>query len=389
MMRRPFRFLLKLFLALVVVAGAGYGGFRWLFPPSAAAATRDEWFTAEVQPMEDVLLVAGQVKPAVTIELRAEASGIVEFVGVKEGDRVAAGQVLVRLDSKLAQSTVDQAEANLRQAELQDASARLELDEDTLELQKRNFERAQRLHEQGLLPKDQLEQRELEYRSATRTVERARKSIESSQSRITQARAAVDQARTQLLHTSIRAPFDAFVLRRQVEIGSGVSGVSQSASGGTILMTLGDARESSLYAKATAADARRLKVGMAARVRLDSDAAQQLPATVLSISTAGDTDNSTRLTTFPIVIGLKAQPPGGWVNVPAQGEIVLSTTIESVVIPERCVRNDQSGRSYVVVRQGQGFDTRWRTVEVGVLQKDRIQIRSGLQKGEAVQCRNR
>jgi HlyD family secretion protein len=389
MSRRPFRFLLKLFLVLVVLAGTGYGAFRWLFPPSAAAATRDEWFTAEVQPMEDVLLVAGQVKPAVTIELRAEASGIVEFVGVKEGDRVAAGQVLVRLDSKLAQSSVDQAEANLRQAELQDASARLELDEDTLELQKRNFERAQRLHEQGLLPKDQLEQRELEYRSAKRTVERARKSIESSQSRITQARAAVDQARTQLLHTSIRAPFDAFVLRRQVEIGSGVSGVSQSASGGTILMTLGDARESSLYAKATAADARRLKVGMPARVRLDSDATQQLPATVLSISTAGDTDNSTRLTTFPIVIGLKAQPPGGWVNVPAQGEIVLSTTVESVVIPERCVRNDQSGRSYVVVRQGQGFDTRWRTVEVGVLQKDRIQIRSGLQKGEAVQCRSR
>jgi multidrug efflux pump subunit AcrA (membrane-fusion protein) len=386
-MRRPFRFLLKVFLVLIVLAGAGYGAFRWLFPPSAAAAAGDERFTAEVQSMEDVLLVAGQVKPAVTIDLRAEASGIVEFVGVKEGDRVSVGQVLVRLDSKLAQSAVDQAEANLRQAELQDASVRLDLDEETLELQKRNFERAQRLHQQGLLSKDQLEQRELEYRTATRTVERARRSIESSQTRITQARAAVDQARTQLLHTSVRAPFDAFVLRRQVELGSGVSGVSQSASGGTILMTLGDARESSLYAKATAADARRLKVGMPARVRLDSDATQQLPAVVLSISTAGDTDNSTRLTTFPIVIGLKTQPPGGWVNVPAQGEIVLSSTIESIVIPERCVRNDQSGRSYVVVPQG--FDTRWRTVEVGVVQKDRIQIKSGLQKDETVLCRSR
>jgi HlyD family secretion protein len=389
MARRPFRVLLKVLLVLVVLGGAGYGVFHWLFRPSAAAAPRDEWITADVQPMEDVLLVAGQVKPAVTIDLRAEASGIVEFVGVKEGDRVAAGQVLVRLDSKLAQSSVDQAEANLRQAELQDASTRLELDEEALALHKRNFERAQRLQQQGLLPKDQLEQRELEYRSATRTVERARRSIESSQARITQARAAVDQARTQLLHTSIRAPFDAFVLRRQVELGSGVSGVSQSASGGTILMTLGDARESSLYAKATAADARRLKVGMPARVRLDSDATQLLPATVISISTAGDTDNSTRLTTFPIVIGLKTQPPGGWVNVPGQGEIVLSTTIESVVIPERCLRNDQAGRSYVVVRQGQGFDTRWRTVEIGVVQKDRIQIRSGLQKAEAVLCRIR
>lgn len=389
MKRRPFRFLFKLLAVLVVVAGAGYGGYRWLFPPSAAATAREEWIKAEVQSMEDVLLVAGQVKPAVTIDLRSEASGIVEFVGVKEGDRVAAGQVLVRLDSKLAQSAVDQAEANLRQAELQDASARLDLDEEALELRKRNLERSQRLYEQGLLPKDQLEQRELEFRTATRSTERARRSIESSQARITQAKAAVDQARTQLLHTSVRAPFDAFVIRRQVEVGSGVAGVSQSASGGSILMTLGDARESSLYAKATAADARRLKVGMPARVRLDSDATQQLPATVLSISTAGDTDTSTRLTTFPVVIALKSQPPGGWVNVPAQGEIILSATVESVVVPERCVRNDPAGRSYVTVRQGQGFDTRWKTVEIGVLQKDRIQIKSGLQKDEAVLCRIR
>src|SRR6185503_5473220 len=387
MVKRLFRILLRVVLALVVIGGVGYGLWKWLMPSQPAGAQAEETFVAEMMTMEDVLLVAGQVKPAVTIDLRAEASGIVEHVGVKEGDRVATGQVLVRLDSKLAQSAVDQAEANLRQAELQDASARLDLDEESLELRKRNMERAQKLYEQGLLPKDQLEQRELDYRTQTRAFERARRSIESSQARITQAKAAVDQARTQLLHTSIRAPFDAFVLRRQVEVGSGVAGVSQSASGGTILMTLGDARESSLYAKATAADARRLKLGMPARVRLDSDAAQQLPAVVLSVSTAGDVDPSTRLTTFPIVISLKAQPPGGWVNVPAQAEIVLSATVDSVVVPEKCVRSDPSGRSFVIVKQG--FDTRMRMVEVGVVQKDRMQIRTGLNKRQTVVCRNR
>jgi HlyD family secretion protein len=387
MARKWFRRLFKVVVVLIVLGAGGYALFRWLVPPAAAGDTRDEPFQAEEMSMEDVLLVAGQVKPAVTIDLRAEASGIVEFVGVKEGDRVTAGQVLVRLDSKLAQSAVDQAEANLRQAELQDASTRLDLDEEALELRKRNLERAQKLYEQGLLPKDQLEQRELEYRSATRTVERARRSIESSQARITQAKAAVDQARTQLLHTSVRAPFDAFVIRRQVEVGSGVSGVSQSASGGTILMTLGDARESSLYAKATAADARRLKIGMPARVRLDSDATQELPAQVISVSTAGDVDASTRLTTFPIVLGLKSQPPGGWVNVPAQAEIVLSATVNSIVVPEKCVRTDPNGRSYVILSQG--LDSRWRMVEVGVVQKDKIQIKTGLNKGQTVICRSR
>jgi HlyD family secretion protein len=356
-------------------------------PQASAGSLREEVHTAELLAMEDVLLVAGQVKPAVTIELRAVASGLVDYVAVKEGDRVAAGQELVRLDSKLAQSSLDQAEANLRQAELQDAATRLELDEDSLEVRRRTFERSQKLYEQGLLPKDQLEQRELEYRVALRGIERAKRSVESSQARINQAKASVDQARTQLTKTTIRAPFEAFVLRRQVEVGSGVAGVGNSASGGSILMTLGDARESSLFAKATAADARRLKSGQVARVRLDSDASQVLPGTVVSISTAGDVDAQSRLTTFPIVIALKAQPPGGWVNVPAQAEIVLSNTADSIVIPEHCVRTDPSGRSMVQVRQN--ATDRWRSVEVGVIQKDKIQIRTGIEKGQSVVCRSR
>jgi RND family efflux transporter MFP subunit len=385
-MRNVVRWLVRILVGLVVLGAGGFGLYRWLIPPSVAGSNT-ETFVAEVMPMEDVLLVAGLVKPAVTIDLRAEASGIVEFVAVKEGDRVSVGQELVRLDSKLAKTAVDQAEANLRQAELQDEATKLDLDLDTLEVRRKSLERAQRLFEQGLLPRDQLEQKQLEFRSAERAVDRAKRSIESSQSRITQAQAALEQAQTQLLHTTIRAPFDAFVLRRQVEVGSGVAGVSQSASGGSILMTLGDARESSLFAKATAADARRLKAGQLARVRLDSDATQQLPGVVTSVSTAGDVDTSTRLTTFPVVIALKTQPSGGWVNVPAQAEIVLASMVDAIVVPEWCVRTDAGGRSQITVRNPAG--DRSRTVDVGVIQKDRIHIRSGLDKGQTVVCRAR
>lgn len=377
--------LLKVLIGLTVLVGLGYGAYLWLWPKAPASSSREQTFQVEVAQMEDILLVAGVVKPAVTIDLRAEASGIVQFVAVKEGDRVTAGQDLVRLDSKLAQSALEQAEANLRQAELQDESTKLELDEDGLALRKTNLERSEQLFSNGLIARDLLEQRQMEYRAALRSMERAKRAIESSSARIKQVQATVDQARTQLLHTTIRAPFDAFVLRRSVEVGSGVAGVSQSASGGTILMTLGDARESALYAKATAADAKRLHVGQDARVRLDSDATQQLPAVVKSVSTAGDVDNSTRLTTFPLVISLKSQPVGGWVNVPAQAEIVMSAIVDSIVVPERCVMTDPTGRSYVRIKEG--FDSRYRSVEVGVVQKDKIQIKSGLNKGQSVTCR--
>jgi len=209
-----------------------------------------------------------------------------------------------------------------------------------------------------LVPSADLDQRLTELRVAERGLERARRNIDSSEARIAQARAAVDQARTQFQHTVIRAPFEAYILRRQVEVGSGVAGVSRSATGGSILMTLGDARQSALYAKAAAVD---------------------------SVSTAGDVDPTSKLTTFPIVIALKSQPPGGWVNVPAQADIVLSSSIQAVAIPERCVRADPAGRSYVTLRPG--GNNRRHYVEVGAIQKDRIQIRSGLEKGQVVMCR--
>jgi RND family efflux transporter MFP subunit len=377
--------LLKILVALVVLSGFGYAGWLRFWPRPSAANNRETTFQAESSVMEDVLVVAGLVKPAVTIELRAEASGIVEAVSAKEGERVTAGQELVRLDSRVAQSALDQAEANLRQAQLQDAASQLDLDQDSLDLKKKTLERTQSLYERGLVARDQLEARDLEYRTALRGMERTRKGLESSQARIEQMRASAEQARAQLQHTTIRAPFEAFVLRRNVEVGSGVAGVANSSNGGSVLMTLGDARQSALYAKATAADARRLMIGMAARVRLDSDAAQNIEGFVQSISTAGDVDQQSRLTTFPIVIALKTQPPGGWVNVPAQADIVLSASTKAVAVPERCIRTDNAGRSFVTVRSQTG--DRSRPVEVGVVQNERIQIRSGLDAGMTVVCR--
>jgi multidrug efflux pump subunit AcrA (membrane-fusion protein) len=115
------------------------------------------------------------------------------------------------------------------------------------------------LYERGVLSRDLPEQHQLKARAAERTLERAKRNVESSEAHIAQSRAAVAQARTHLQHITIRARFEAFVLRRLVEVGSGVAGVSQSSMGGTVSITLGDARQSALYAKATASDANLLR----------------------------------------------------------------------------------------------------------------------------------
>jgi RND family efflux transporter MFP subunit len=301
--RRPRRiFRLRYLVPLVVILGLGAAGWSFFQPFGAAPEAAGIRHTVARGTVEETLLVTGLVKPAVTIELRSEASGIVESVSVDDGDRVVPGQELLRLDSRIAQAAVQEAEATLRQAEMQQTAAEMDLDEDTLLLRKKTLERTQSLFDKGLASRNDLEIRQLELRSAERAMERARRNLDTSRARIEQLSAAAERARAQLQHTIIRARLDAWVIKRHVEVGSGVAGVTQSTSGGTVVVTLGDARQASLQAKVTAGDAKKLKPGMPTRLRLDSDPSRVVPGTVESVATAGEQDPSTRLTTFPVVI---------------------------------------------------------------------------------------
>jgi HlyD family secretion protein len=333
------------------------------------------------------MLVTGLVKPSITIDVRSDASGLVESIAVTEGDRVMPGQELLRLDSRVAQSAVQEAEASLKHAQMQQAANELDVDEDTVALRRKTFERTRSLLEQGLVATADLETKELELKVAERAAERARRNLDTNLARITQLEAAVERAQAQLQHTIIRAPFEAWVIRRHVEVGSGVAGVSQSSSGGTIVLTLGDAREASLQAKVTAADARRLEAGMAARLRLDSQPDRVLPGHVRSIATAGDQDTQTRLTTFPVVIAVDGEADASWINVPAQVEIVLSSRTDAIVVPDTCVRTDPGGRTHVFLQEGGDQPPRSHTVQIGTVAKDRIEITDGLSAGQTLLCR--
>jgi multidrug efflux pump subunit AcrA (membrane-fusion protein) len=382
--RRVFR--LRNFVVLLILSGLGVGA--WLtFGAGAApvvAGTTPHTITAGV--IEDTLLVTGLVKPAVTIDLRSEASGMVESVAVREGDRVSAGQELLRLDSRVAMTAVQEAEANLKQAEMQQAAAEIDLDEDTLALRRKTFERAKELLENGLIARSEYETRELEVKAAERSLERARRNMDTNRARIDQLRAAVDRARAQLQHTIIRSPMDAWIIRRHVEVGSGVAGVAQSSTGGTIVITLGDAQEASLEAKVTATDARRLRAGLPTRLRLDSEPDLVRKGHVLSVATAGEQDASTRLTTFPVLISVDVEGSASWINVPAQAEIVIATRNDALVVPDGCIRTDPSGASMIMLRS-EGGEDRPQTVTVGAVREDQVELTAGASAGQVITCR--
>lgn len=112
-------------VAMLIIAGCG----RPEGPPdeSSAVAVPVEVLQVALGDVTVAVSATGTVEAREDIPMSAEASGQVEDVLVRVGDRVQAGEVLIRLDSELAALAVRQAEAQLllAEADLDNAEAGL------------------------------------------------------------------------------------------------------------------------------------------------------------------------------------------------------------------------------------------------------------------------
>lgn len=112
--RRLLRFGIPLALLL------GLAGV-WIFSPSLRGWVRSLMGEARATPAE---ITASGFIEAEKVSLAPEVGGRIAEIAVAEGDEVVAGQVLVRLDDRLAQAQVSVAEAGLEVAQARLALAR-------------------------------------------------------------------------------------------------------------------------------------------------------------------------------------------------------------------------------------------------------------------------
>ncbi len=127
------------------------------------------------------------------VELSTPVSGVVSRVLVEAGERVRAGQVLMRLDQRGLKAELGRVQAELE---------RLTRTRDEAE---REYDRAMELYDRTLLSEHELELAKIARATA----------LAEFQS----AQAAVTRAALELEYSEVRAPFDGVVLRRNVEPG--------------------------------------------------------------------------------------------------------------------------------------------------------------------------
>ena len=92
---------------------------RMKAPPIVALAT------VQVRDVTHTFSATGTVEAPLNVKLAPKVTGRVDFVGVREGDRVRKGQVLVRIDPSEVEANVQQAAANLAEAQYRLAQAEL------------------------------------------------------------------------------------------------------------------------------------------------------------------------------------------------------------------------------------------------------------------------
>jgi RND family efflux transporter MFP subunit len=301
--------------------------------------------TAQAQPVRLSVPVSGTVEAVRTAVVKARVAGELQWLAVREGEAVRAGQVVARIDPV-------EFEARLRQAQQQVASAQAQA-----EIAQRTLQNNQALVAHGFISRNALET--------------AASNLAAAEAAVQAAQAAADVARKALADTELRAPIGGWVAQRFVQPGERV-GVDAR------VLEIVDLSALELRATLPPQQVAAVRVGAPARVQVEGLPAP-LAARVVRINPSAQA--STRA--VPVYLALAAEP-GLRHGLFATGEIELGVE-QALAVPETAVRRD-AARPYVLRLEGDRAVRR--SVELGpVGEVDgtpmRI-IRAGLDAGDQI-----
>ena len=304
-----------LIILVVVVAVAGLAAAFVIRKRAAGANRATVVRVEEVQPGKLVEFVSapGELEPKSRVEISAKASGRVEVLPYKEGERVTRGDpnanppvpasVLVRLDSKdlesqllsaqarraaqAAQIEVDKARIAGEKATLLGTGATLEQARTDLQRQKTLLatkDISQLTFDQAQLKLDELD---AQYKAAQHSLDASELNLQVLQHNLEAADASIAQAKEARDYTTIVSPIDGVVTRINAKVGEMVvTGMMNNP--GTKILEVGDLSQMLVVAQVDETDVGKLELGQKARVFIDAYPNREFAGKVYKIALASD-----------------------------------------------------------------------------------------------------
>jgi RND family efflux transporter MFP subunit len=430
-MRYRFGFI-TLFLSLLAIAlvSTGCGSNANSATASNANAEPEvvDVTTAQaiIVPIPTYIEATGNLTSDAQTDVAPAVGGKIVEVNFDIGSYVTQGSVLLRLDPRDAQIRLEQARAQVEQqrqgiqqaeanaeqalANLRQTQARLGVKDGEafqirdfsqvksitaqLDLAERELRRTERLLETGDVSRSIYDQRKSQRDSligqldearsnaavAIRAIDTARAAYESSRSAVGVARAAlvnsqtqVDAAQKAVGDTSVLAPISGFVADRTADLGEFISPNTPNAKIATIVRT------STLRVRIDVPeqDIAKVATGQGVSVQTSAWPDRKFAGVVVRISPSLNATARTLTVEAEIqnVDGLLK--PGQFATV----RITQSKPEPAVMIPVRAVKTVGDANSVFVVKDG---IAREQFVQLGLLENDQIQVKSGVIEGDQV-----
>jgi len=232
-------------IAVVVLLGVVALGVRLFSSSISEVETVRATPVASATGGGTVLQAAGYIVAHHTIDVNSKVTGRIAWIGVEKGDKVKAGQVLVRLEDQefraqveqargavgVAKARLEQLEHGSRPEEIDQANANLDEARANLADARATLERTRPLVQQGVFSKQQLDDAQMKYDATLQHAQSLEKAARLSkigprQEEIASARGALEQSQGQLAYaesqldaTQIRAPVTGTILERTAEKG--------------------------------------------------------------------------------------------------------------------------------------------------------------------------
>lgn len=341
----------------------------------------------------------GIIDPEVQVTVAPEVSGEITFLGVKEGDVVTRGQVLVRINPESMLAQLDEARAQISTAQARQAQSRasqLRAEQD--------LARLQQLFDKKLATAQELEVSQSQ-------VQIARAESDAARFQIQQVQAGLRRVQESLNKTTIVAPMSGTVTKLNSKVGEKVVGAIQMS--GTEIMRIADLSVIEAVVDVSETDVVQVSLGDVAEVEVDAIPGQKFKGVVSLIANSPKQSNmgtQEQLTNFEVRLRFVSPDhrfrPGMTATATIQTDSksnVLAVPIQSVTTrreqpeeqedepenPEAAtnVKLEKAEREekpvpIVFVRQGDSVVAR--PVQTGIRDDQNIEIVGGLKVGEVI-----
>ena len=234
------------------------GGAWFALQPRAQTVQTTPVVTAYPSQQFVVLNSTGYVVAQRKAAIASKATGRLEWLGVAEGSRVKAGDVIARLDNRDVAAQAQSAEANVRAARAALDQALAE-ERDAQAQHKRNVD----LVAKGFVSQSATDTSKARTDRAVAGVANARATLGAAQANARNAQVSVD-------YTLIRAPFDGVILSKSANVGDMVTPFSNATDSKGAVVSMADMSTLEVEADVSEGSLSKIKVGMPAEVTLDA-----------------------------------------------------------------------------------------------------------------------